>query len=95
MNNSPLYKLGQADFIKGFAAAVLGGAVAGVATVLHATFTAAGFDLLSTDWAGLGHTMLNAAFIGAEGAFGGYILKNLFSDENGDVPALGKYGKFN
>lgn len=94
MNNSPLYSWTKSDFIKGAITAVVSGVVVAVATVVHGVFGAPGFDVFSIDWVGLGHDIVNVALIGAEGAFSGYMLKNLFTNENGDVPALGRFGKW-
>ncbi len=94
MNNAPLYRLGSVDFIKGAAAAVLGGVVVGVVTVLHTLVSAPGFDVFQIDWVGLGHNLVNSVIIGAEGGIGGYLAKNFLSNEEGDIPALGRFGKW-
>lgn len=94
MNTSPLFNLTKNDFLKGAFTAVVAGIVVAVGTVLHGVFTAPGFDVFSIDWASLGRDMVNAAVIGGEGAFSGYLLKNFLSNENGDIPALGRFGKW-
>lgn len=93
MNTSPLGKLTQGDFIRGAVTAILAGLVLAVGTVIHGTIIAPGFDIFSVDWTSLFHTAIDAAIIGAEGGFVGYIGKNLMTDENGNIPALGSIGK--
>lgn len=90
MNNSPLGKLTQSDFIRGAFAAVAAGVVLSVGTVIHGVITTPGFDLLSIDWPVVLRDMVNIAVVGAEGAFTGYITKNLLTDENGAI--LGRWG---
>lgn len=85
-----IYKLGSSDFIKGAITAIAAGAVVAIGTLLHGVFGAPNFDVFSIDWVSLGHDMINATVIGAEGGFSGYIVKNFFSDQNGAV--LGKWG---
>lgn len=87
---SSLFKLGSTDVVRGLATAVIAGLILGVGTVVHGMITAPGFDVLSVDWTALWHNLVNAALIGAEGGFVGYIGKNFLSDENGAV--LGRFG---
>lgn len=89
-----LYRLGQGDFIRGAVTAIFAGLLLAIGTVLHSVIVAPGFDIFQIDWGTLFHDVINAAIIGAEGGFAGYLGKNLFTDENGDIPALGKFGKF-
>lgn len=90
MNTSTLFTLNSSDFIKGVTTAVLAGLVLAVGTVLHGVIIAPGFDIFSIDWSSVLHDMVNAAIVGAEGGFAGYIAKNFLSDENGAV--LGAFG---
>lgn len=95
MNTSPLGRLTQNDFVRGAVTALAGGALLAVGTILHGLITAPGFDVFMLDWGGLLHDTINAAIIGAEGGFGGYILKNLMTNQEGNIPALGKAGELN
>jgi hypothetical protein len=90
MNNSPLYRLGDADFIKGAFMAAIAGVVVSVGTVMHGVITEPGFNVFLIEWGGLLGTMINNAVIGAEAAFSSYIIKNLLSDQNGAI--LGRWG---
>lgn len=91
-NPSPLGQLTQSDWIRGLVTAIIAGLALGVGTVMHGTITAPGFDLFAIDWNTVWHNAVNAALIGAEGGFVGYIGKNLMTNEKGDIPVLGKYG---
>lgn len=95
MNLPSLYRLGSSDFIKGLLTAVVAGAAVAVGTVINSTFSAPGFDVFSVDWGAVAHSAINTAIIGAEAGFSGYLVKNLFTDENGNIPVLGKFGQFN
>ncbi|MBX4216138.1 hypothetical protein KW797_04285 [Candidatus Parcubacteria bacterium] len=90
MNTSRLFRLGQPDVIKGMVTAIIAGLLLAIGTVMHSVVTAPGFDIFAIDWAGLMREVINAAIIGAEGGFVGYIGKNFLSDENGAV--LGRWG---
>ena len=82
--------MGSSDFIKGLFTAVIAAVVVAIVSALHSVFAVPDFDILTVDWPLVLHTMLNAAILAAEGAFAGYIGKNLLSDENGAV--LGRWG---
>lgn len=95
MDTSSLYRLGSSDFIKGLFTAVVAGAIVAAGTVINSTFSAPGFDVFSVDWGSVGHAVVNNAIIGAEGGFSAYLIKNFFTDANGNIPVLGKFGQFN
>lgn len=87
---SPIFSINLKDVGKGLATAVFAGAALAVFAVLQGVFNSPGFDLFSIDWISVAHSALNAAVIGAEGGFTGYIMKNFFSDQDGKV--FGKIG---
>lgn len=81
--NSGLYSLNKGDFIRGLITAVFAGVAVAIGSVLNGVFTADGFDVFSVDWGMVGKNMVNAAVIGAQGGFAGYIAKNFLSDNKG------------
>ncbi len=85
MDGSKIFRLNISDLLRGLVSAVLGGAALSVLAVLQGVFGAADFSVLSVDWSAVGVHALNAAVIGAEGAFTGYLAKNLFSDDEGKL----------
>lgn len=74
---SNLYKLNQADFLKGAVSAV----VAGVVWTIAGTFNQAGFDVFSTDWGMIISSAINAGVA----AFVGYLGKQFMTDNEGKV----------
>lgn len=93
MKNTPLGRLSDGDFIRGALLALLGGVVVAVGTVLHGVITEPGFNVFMIEWGILLANLINNAIIGAEAAFTSYIIKNLMTNENGDIPALGRWGR--
>ena len=88
-----MFKLNLGDFGKGVVTAVYAGAALAILSVLQGVFGAPGFDVFSVDWVAAGHAALNAAIVGAQAGFTGYIIKNFFSDEEGKaVTPLGRIG---
>ncbi len=85
MDSSKIFRLNLSDLWKGLVSAVLGGAVLAGLAVVQGVFSAPDFNVLTVDWAGVGIHALNAAIVGAEGAFTGYLAKNLFSDSKGNL----------
>lgn len=88
--NSGIFRLNGSDLVKGGVTAVCAGAVLAVLSVLSAVFGAPDFDVFLIDWALVGRQALNAAIVGAQGGFSGYIVKNFLSDKDGKV--LGAIG---
>lgn len=79
---SGFFKLNVNDFAKGLFAAVTGGAIFAVAGLVGQ-----GFDVFTANWASIGQTALNAAFI----AFVSYLGKNLFTTEDGKFLGVAKF----
>ena len=77
------FALNSKDFIKGIVTAVYAGAALGAFAVLQGIFGAPGFDLFTLDWGVVMHNAVNAAAVGAEAGFSGYVIKNFFSDQDG------------
>lgn len=77
---TPMFKLGSSDLFKGIITAIL----ASLAVALTGIFQTPGFDLFMADWGSIGHNMLNVSVAAASG----YLLKNFFTDANGNF--LGK-----
>lgn len=94
MKDTPIGTLASGDFIRGAVTAALAGVLLAVGTVISGLF-GTGFDAWAVDWGMVFHNTVNAALIGAEGGFAGYIGKNLMTNQNGDIPVLGKWGKKN
>ena len=82
MNSKP-FSWNSSDFAKGIVTAVYAGAALGVFAVLQGVFGAPGFDVFTLDWAAVGRNAINAAIVGAEAGFSGYMIKNFFSDRDG------------
>ncbi len=76
MQNSFFLRLNSEDFKKGLIVAVLGGITLPVLAMLQAP----GFDIFHANWSAL----LNLALNGAIAAGASYLVKNLFTDSNGD-----------
>lgn len=87
---SGMFTLNKADLVKGLATAVAGGVLLAVGTVVHGVISTTGFNVFAVDWTQVFQDTVNAAIIGGEAGFAGYIAKNFFSDSNGAV--LGKFG---
>lgn len=82
MNTSSMFTINVKDVVKGLVVAVL----TGVALPVLAIFQTPGFDIATTNW----HAVLVLAENGALAGFAGYIIKNFFSNNQGQV--LGKIG---
>lgn len=74
---SQLYRLTSNDLIKGVMTAIF----AAVVVAVYGVVMTPGFDLFMTDWNGVLHLAINAAF----GGLVGYLGKNFLSDEQGKV----------
>ena len=72
MKNSEFLKLGKADFWKGLLLSVLTAGVTAACTALTSAST-----LAEINWQGVG--------IAAAGAFLAYIIKNLLTNEQGEI----------
>lgn len=81
---SGMYSLNLQDLGRGLVTAVAGGVALAVLAVLGNVF-GAGFDAWSVDWVKVFHDVINAAVMGAEGGFVGYLSKNFFTASNGKV----------
>lgn len=80
--NSNIFRLDWKDVAKGAIMALLGG----VALPVLAAIQTPGFDIFQANW----NSILVLAANGGVAAFAAYILKNLFSDDQGRV--FGKIG---
>lgn len=89
-NTSGMFSINVNDVVKGGVTAVLAGLALAVFSVLNGVFQAPGFDVFSVNWVAVGHAAVNAAIVGAQAGFSGYVMKNYLSDSQGKV--LGKMG---
>jgi hypothetical protein len=72
-----LFKLGWKDLLKGVYVAVGAALIVAVAGIVMTS----GFDAFATNWILVGHNMVNTGIV----AGCGYLLKQLFTDNNGVV----------
>jgi len=82
---SNMFRLNLADLAKGLVSAVGAAAVMSAWTVLAAVLGVDNFNAFEVDWAQVGRDMLNAAIIGAQGGFSGYLAKNFFTSKDGKL----------
>lgn len=82
---SPVMTLKATDFARGLAVAVGGAVLMSVITVVGGIINTQGFDLWLVDWGTVGKMVANVATVSGFGAFSGYLVKNLFSDESGKL----------
>lgn len=75
-----MFKLGSSDVVKGVITAVL----ASLMIALAGVFNAPNFDILAADWGSIVHNMVNVAIA----AGSGYVLKNFFSDSQGNFGGI-------
>lgn len=85
-----MFNLNLSDVLRGLISAVIGGALMAVFAIGGAVFGAPDFNAFTLDWAQVGMDMVNAAIVGAQGAFMGYLGKNFLSDKEGKL--LGRLG---
>jgi hypothetical protein len=81
---SGLFKLGWRDLAKGLLVVVGTSIVIAVAGVVMTP----NFDVFATDWLIVGKNMVNIGIV----AFMGYLLKQLFTDNNGKVAGVVNLG---
>lgn len=74
---SQMFSLNDGDFLRGAVTAAFAGGFIVAGTVVLST----GFDAFTTDWVSIGKMVVNASLA----SFVGYIMKNLFTDENGKM----------
>jgi hypothetical protein len=86
---SAFLRLNQGDLMRGLATAAFSGAAVAIFAVLDGVFHTPNFDVFSVDWGTIGHSLVNASIVGAEGGFMGYITKNLLTDSQGKL-----FGRF-
>lgn len=82
---SELFKLTTNDFVKGAATAVISGSAFAVYSVIYPIVSAPDANIFTVDW---GVLLSHALIIGINAgvaAFVGYIGKNFFSNEQGQV----------
>lgn len=80
--NTPMFHLNLSDWQKAFVMAVLGG----IFLPLDVVVQAHGFSIATANWGELGIIAANGAVVSGVG----YLVKNFFSDQNGQV--LGHIG---
>lgn len=81
MDMSRLLRLNLSDLKKGLITGVASSIVIGVVVAMAGIVQQPNFDILTVDWASVGHIAVNAGFA----AFVGYIGKNLLTDSQGKV----------
>ncbi len=84
-----IFKLVSSDFIKGLWVAVFAPVITAITVVLGVVINAAGFDVFAVDWATLSHNLVNISIVSAYGGLTGYLAKNFFSSNQGNVAGIG------
>lgn len=74
---SEMFTLNSGDIARGAVTATFAGSF----IVMAGVVLSSGFDLFTADWVSIGKMSANAGFA----SFVGYIMKNLFTDENGKM----------
>ncbi len=84
-----IFTLGQSDVGRGLLVAIFSPAVVAITVALGAIISATGFDVFAVDWGMVSHNLLNISIVAAYGGFMGYISKNFFSSNQGNVLGIG------
>ncbi len=84
-----IFVLGWSDVRRGLLVAILSPVVLAVTVALGAVISATGFDVFSVDWMAVSHNLTNISIVSAYGGFMGYISKNFFSSNQGNLLAIG------
>lgn len=80
-----MFRLNLTDLVKGLVSAVGAAAVLAGWQVVGAVIGAPDFNAFSVDWVLVGQNAINAAIIGAQGGFSGYLAKNFFTNSEGKL----------
>ena len=84
-----LFQISIGDVWRGLIMAIMAPLAVSIFAVVGAIINAPGFDVFSVDWALVGRNLANVIVVTSYGAASGYILKNLLTDNQGNVLAIG------
>lgn len=84
-----MFTLNKGDWMRGLAVAVGGSIFVAVSAVIGTIINTPGFDVFSVDWVTLGHTIINLVIVSAYAGLAGYISKNLFTSDQGNLLKIG------
>lgn len=80
-----MFKISLGDVGKGLLMAILAPSFVALTAVLGVVIQAPGFDVFSVNWHVLGHNLINTEIVVSYGAFVGYLAKNFFTDNQGNL----------
>ena len=78
-----MFTLNKSDFVNGLVMAFTSAVFVALTAVLGAVIMAPNFDVFTVEWVRVGRSLVNAEIIAVYGAVTGYLMKNLFTNNQG------------